>query len=108
MTEMSLTTLELERDELRKDYAAFSKAYDTIRHRLLEAGEANPVRGSDMERWSGTWACIGSLELSTKTIEMKILEIDEHIRKIHSGEIRNSDPPPQSERRLGVIDGGME
>lgn len=105
---MSLSMLELEKAELRKDYIAFSKAYDTLRHRLLEAGETNPVRGSDMERWSGTWACIGSLELSTKTLEMKILEVDEHIKKIHSGEIRNSDQSSQPERRLGVIDGGIE
>lgn len=108
MTEMSLIALEHEREELRKDFVAFSKAYDTVRHRLLEASEADPARGSFLEKWSGTWACIGSLELSTKTIENKVLEIDELIRKIHDGEIRNTDPPPPPERKLGVIDGGRE
>jgi hypothetical protein len=101
---LSLITLEKEREELRKDFVAFSKAYDIVRHRLLESSEADPGRGAALERWSGTWACIGSLELTSKTIENKILGINDLIEKIQSGEIQNSDQPERP--RLGVLDGG--
>jgi hypothetical protein len=87
----SLSTLVEERRELRKDLLAFMSAYDLIRKRLLESSEESPSRAAGLERWSGTWACIGALELSTQLIEKKILEISELERLVHEGKVPNLD-----------------
>lgn len=93
VTGYSLSNLEMERTELRKDLIAFMSAYDLIRKRLLESAEEHPSRAAGLERWSGTWACIGSLELAAKSIERQILEIDELIRRVISGEAPDLDVP---------------
>ena len=89
----SLKALELEREELRKDLVTFKRAYDVIHRRLTESGEEYPERAEAMNSWSGTWACIGSLELSTNMLEKKILEVSELIVRVRSGELANRDDP---------------
>lgn len=105
MMQLSLSGLEVEKVELQKDLFAFKQAYNTLRKRLLETSETHPERSQALERWCGTWACIGSLELSLTSIGKQIEEVIQHIDQIHTGQIENSDPPPK--KGFGVIDGGI-
>lgn len=89
--ELSLTAVLRERDEMRKDYDAFSKAYDLIKGRIFESSETQPPRHPLLHTWSGTRACCGSLEMSIHAIERVIEELNETARKINRGEIHNTD-----------------
>lgn len=100
---LSLSSLRREQEELRKDYVAFSKAYDTIRHRIIDSTESTP-RTPMLHEWSGSRAVIGSLELSIHSIERTIVEYGELIKSIEAGEIPNLDKRPA----LGVLDGGIK
>jgi len=104
VTGLSLTSLEDEKAELHKDLVAFKTSYDTIRQRLLQGSESHPQRGAALEKWSGTWACVGALELSITTLERQVLEVENHIQQVRAGEIPNTDPPPK--QGLGIIHGG--
>lgn len=90
----SLSALERERDELRRDYRAFGQAYEVMRSRLLESSEVTPARHPELHTWSGTRAVVGSLEMAIHAVERTIIEYGELINKIHSGEADNSDPVP--------------
>src|SRR5580698_9791594 len=90
----SLSALEKEREELRKDYRAFGNSYEILRARLLESSETVPVRHPELHTWSGTRAVMGSLEMSIHAIERTIIEYGELIRKVSSGEIENTDSVP--------------
>lgn len=100
----SLTTLVRERTELRKDLEAFSQAFEILRRRILESNELEIPRRPVLHEWSGSRAVIGSLEMSIHAIERTIEGMNEIIRKIHNGEIKNTDPPGHP--GLGVVDGG--
>lgn len=91
--EYSLSALESEITELRKDYIAFNVAYDTLRARILESSETSPPRRPELHVWSGTRAVMGSLEMSIHAIERTILEYDKLIFRVRNGEVRNTDPP---------------
>lgn len=90
---LSLTSLCREREELRKDLIAWTRAYDTLCTRVRESAEAEP-RTPPLHQWSGSRAVLGSLELSMHAIERTIDEYGSLINKIESGEIPNSDTPP--------------
>lgn len=89
----SLSALEQELSELRRDYAAFGGAYDMLRKRLLDSSEAQPVRNPELHTWSGTRAVIGSLEMAIHAIERTIVECDELVRRVRSGQLPNTDNP---------------
>jgi hypothetical protein len=97
---LSLTELRREVGELRKDYVAFSTAYDMIRHRVLESTELDPPRHPQLHEWSGSRATCGALEMSIHAIERTILEYNALIEKVENGEIENSDRPA-----LKLVDG---
>jgi len=88
----SLSALEAEIAELRKDYTAFFGAYDLLRARLQESNEVQPPRAPELHTWSGSRAVIGSLEMSIHSLERTILEYDALIQRVRNGEIENSDP----------------
>ncbi len=87
----SLTALECEIAELRKDYLVFGGAYDSLCRRVLESSETQPLRNPELHTWSGSRAVIGALELATHSLERTILEYDALIQKVKSGEIPNTD-----------------
>jgi hypothetical protein len=87
----SLSALEAEIAELRKDYQAFGKAYDLMRQRLLESNET--PRTPELHTWSGTRAVVGSLEMAIHAVERTILEYDALIQKVRLGELENTDVP---------------
>jgi len=91
--DFSLSRLEQELDELRRDYIAFSGAYDLLRHRLLESTELNPPRFPLLHEWSGSRAVCGSLEMAIHAIQRTIEEYNELIRKVREGEYVNTDRP---------------
>jgi hypothetical protein len=91
--EFSLEQLERELVELRKDYVAFSEAYDVLRLRILESTELDPPRYPLLHEWSGSRSVFGSLEMSIHAIQRTIEEYDEIIRKVKDGEFRNTDRP---------------
>ncbi len=105
MSGLSLSKLESDSIELQKDLLVFKKAYDTVRLRLLETAEYAPARFQALEKWSGTWACIGSLEMAIRSIEQQIAEVERHIHQVLSGEIPNLDSA--TKRSLSVMDGGL-
>ena len=92
----SLSALRTEREEMRKDHVAFMRAYDILRQRILESTEIRPPRTPELHTWSGTRAVCGSLEMSIHSIERTIAEFDELIRRVESGEWKNTDPPRPS------------
>ena len=100
---VSLRFLSAEIGEMRKDYIAFSRAYDILKNRLLESNET-ATRSPLLHEWSGSRAVAGSLELSIHAIERTIQELDFIIQKVKSGEIPNTDKPERP--TLGVVDGG--
>lgn len=89
----SLSALEVEIGELRKDYLAFGGAYELIRQRVLESNEVQPARQPELHTWSGSRAVAGSLEMAIHSLERTILEYDALIQKVKSGEIPNTDAP---------------
>lgn len=90
---LSLSELKRERGELQKDYRAFGTAYDTIRRRIQESTDLEPVRAPQLRQWSGSRAVCGALELSIHAIERTIAEYEDLIRRIEAGEIPNTDRP---------------
>jgi rubrerythrin len=91
--EFSLSLLETELEEMRKDYIAFSKAYDVLRMRLVESTDLNPPRSPLLHEWSGSRAVCGALELSIHAIQRTIEEYLQIIQKVRDGEYRNIDKP---------------
>lgn len=89
----SLSALEAEIVELRKDYTAFCSAYDTIRERVQESSEVQPPRYPLLHTWSGSRAVVGSLEMSIHSIERTIAEMNALIQRVRSGEVENTDMP---------------
>ena len=89
----SLSALEAELAELRKDHRAFGSAYETMRQRMLESNEVQPPRTPELHTWSGSRAVVGSLEMAIHSIERTIIEYDALIQRVRSGEVRNSDLP---------------
>jgi len=93
MTAFSLSALEQEREELRKDLLAFSRAYDLLQQRVNESAEAQPTRTPLLHQWSGTVAPMAALDLSLNALRRTLEEIDDLVRKIRVGEITNIDLP---------------
>lgn len=90
-TGYSLSVLRMEREELRKDYIAFSAAYDAIRRRVQECIDNDPPRNPLLHQWSGTSAVCGALELSIHAIHRTLEEYDSLIARVESGELTNTD-----------------
>lgn len=100
---VSLRALDREMRELQEDYASFLAAYEVIKKRVIASTELQPPRNPLLHTWSGTRAVCGALEMSLHAIERTIHEHDILIRKVHAGELGNSDEPP----KLTVLDGGI-
>lgn len=92
-TGFSLSALEQERVELRKDLMAFSVAYETLCRRVLASDEVSPPRQPVLRTWSGTRCVIGGLEMAIHSIERTIIELGEIINKVRNGELANLDAP---------------
>lgn len=92
----SLRELTREREELRKDFIAWTRSYDILRKRLRESNELEQPRCLRLEHWSGSRAVIGSLEMSIHAIERTIEEYGVLISQIVNGEIPNLDRPALS------------
>lgn len=103
---LSLSELEKEREELRKDFIAFSRAYDLIRGRIQESTDMEDPRVPLLHQWSGSRAVCGALEMSIHAIERSVQEMDGLINKIALGEISNLDK--QDRPVFLIIDGGKE
>lgn len=86
---LSLRTLVRQRWEIEKDLAAFRTAYDVIRKRLQEAAEITDV--PSLDKWSGTQAVVGSLELSISYLEKELADYSKAIYLVENGEIENVD-----------------
>ena len=86
---LSLRTLHKQRQEIEKDLNAFKASYDIIRRRLQEAAEIMDV--PSLERWSGTQAVTGSLELSISYLEKELADYTKAIYLVETGEIANVD-----------------
>jgi hypothetical protein len=89
----SLSALELELDELRKDLTAFGSAYAALCQRVQESNEVVPPRRPELHTWSGTRSVVGGLEMAIHSIERTIVEYGELINKVRSGEVSNLDAP---------------
>jgi hypothetical protein len=100
---LSLTELRAEYTELKKDFIAFTTAYDTVCRRIRESTEIVRLRNPQLHVWSGSRAVCGSLELAVHAIERAMAGYMDLILKVETGEIRNSDKPS-----LTVVDGGIE
>ena len=99
---LSLSRIQIELDELRKDRDSFVRAYDIIRRRMQDSlSSTRPL--PPLHKWSGSRAVVGSLELVIQHIEKNIEEHSEAVRLIREGLIENSDTDIP---RLGVIQGG--
>ena len=90
---LSLKALLLERDELRQDLIAWTRAYDIMRQRVRESSEREVPRNPPLHQWSGSRAVIGSLELSIHAIERTIEEYNVLISQLEEGSIPNADRP---------------
>jgi hypothetical protein len=80
-----------ERDELRQDLIAWTRAYDILRQRVRESSEV--PRNPPLYQWSGSRAVLGSLELSIHAIERTIEEYNGLLSQIADGSIPNTDLP---------------
>jgi hypothetical protein len=100
----SLSFLQRELEELRKDRQAWAQALDMIRNRVMESNDLPYPRRPLLHEWSGTRAVAGALEITLGNIERAIAEFKDMIQRIEDGEVPNLDPP--NHPGLGVIDGG--
>jgi len=102
---LSLSLVEEELAELRKDRSAFGQAYDILRRRIRESlNSTRPM--PPLHKWSGSRAVVGSLEMATQYIERNIEEHTEAIHQIREGMIENTDVGVPV--KLGVIQGGSD
>lgn len=90
---LSLKALVSERDELRQDLIAWTRAYDILRQRVRESSELETPRNPPLYQWSGSRAVMGSLELSIHAIERTIEEFNVLISQLDNGSIQNADRP---------------
>lgn len=97
MSGFSLTWLQREREELRRDRHAFGSALDILKRRILESNEAEIPRQPLLHEWSGARASVGSLEMSLHAIERALDEVNNLISSIESGEVQDLDAPPIKE-----------
>lgn len=86
MEAYSLSWLRREREELRRDRVAFATALDILQKRMLESNETEIPRRPVLHEWSGSRACVGSLEMAFHAIERTLDEVNHLIVKIESGE----------------------
>lgn len=101
---LSLSQVQEELDELRKDRTAFVRSYDIIRARL-DASLNSARNQPPLHKWSGSRAVAGSLELAIAHLEKNIDEHAYAVRMIKEGSIDNSDTQRQAPG-LRVIEGG--
>lgn len=71
---MDLETVRAELQEKTADLAAFSKAREIIRQRVLEVKDSGSGL-TPLPFWSGTDAVLGSLDLSIHAMERTIAEL---------------------------------
>lgn len=89
-TAYSLTLLRRHLAELAKDITAFNDAYLRINQRSAEAMEV----GWQFDRWYGTYAALGSLEMGLDNMRHTQREVQDLIRRVESGELENLDKKP--------------
>ncbi len=97
MEGFSLTWLQREREELRRDRHAFGSALDVMQRRILESNETDIPRTPRLHEWSGTRAVVGSLEMSLHAVERTLDEINRMIEAVERGDVPNLDAPPKKE-----------
>lgn len=97
MEGFSLSWIQREREELRRDRHAFAESLDILKKRILESRDTEIPRRPLLHEWSGTRSCVGSLEMSLNAIERTINEMDALIEKLENGEIPNLDAPVKKE-----------
>lgn len=102
--ELSLKFLEQEKEELVKDLAVFTKAYDILRRRVIYSEDHGPKRVPVLRQWSGTCSVLGALEMSIHSIERSVEDYSVLIQKVVGGDIGNSDV--KSIPNLKIIEGG--
>lgn len=93
MEAYSLSWLQREREELRRDRAAYATSLDILTRRVLESNETDIPRRPLLHEWSGTRACIGSLEMALHAVERTLNEVTNLISAIENGEAPNLDAP---------------
>lgn len=101
---LSLSKLQEELDELRRDRTSFVRAYDIIRARLDES-LSSARNYPPLHKWSGSRAVAGSLELAISHLEKNIEEHTHAVLMIEEGSIENSDSKRESPG-LRVLEGG--
>lgn len=94
MSGFSLTWLQREREELRRDRHAFGSALDIMKRRITDSNETEIPRQPLLHEWSGTRAVVGSLEMSLHAVERALDEMNNLITAIEKGEIQDLDAPP--------------
>lgn len=97
MQGFSLTWLQREREELRRDRAAYAESLDIIQRRIIESNETEIPRRPLLHEWSGTRAVVGSLEMALHAAERALEEANNLILAIQSGEIPDLDAPAKKE-----------
>lgn len=85
MMGQSLTALKRERDELLRDRTAFASALDILQKRILESNETEIPRQPLLHTWSGTRACVGSLEMALHAVERTIDQVEQMIYALEAG-----------------------
>lgn len=93
MQAYSLSELQREREELRRDRAAFASSLDIMQRRIVESNETEIPRRPLLHQWSGTRAVVGSLEMSLHAVERTLEEVSNLITGIERGDIVNLDEP---------------
>ena len=94
MSSYSLSWLQREREELRRDRYAFASALDVLKRRIIESNELDVPRRPLLHEWSGTRASVGSLEMALHAVERALEEVNNLIVMIERGEAQDLDVPP--------------
>lgn len=89
----SLSWLQREREELRRDRHAFASSLDIMQRRIVESNETEIPRRPLLHEWSGTRAVVGSLEMSLHAVERTLEEVNNLIDAIEKGDVPNLDAP---------------
>lgn len=93
----SLSWLQREREELRRDRYAFAEALDILKKRITESNDTDIPRRPLLHEWSGTRASVGSLEMALHAIERTVDEMDKLILSVENGEVTNLDEPKKTQ-----------
>lgn len=93
MSGFSLSWLQREREELRRDRHTFATCLDLMKNRCVESNETEIPRTPLLHQWSGTQAVVASLEMALHAVERTLEEVNSFILAIEKGEVMNVDAP---------------